>query len=117
MTTKLLAYEAEALVAKARGTLQTLQTLQTQPITEKDGLPKMEATTTSTPAPAATASATITPAQVAALYIGGSSIVEVASALGITYGRARKLLTESGTPLRDSSDRLKGRTRPIKATA
>jgi hypothetical protein len=103
MTARLIS-EAEALVAKARNTLQTTQT---QTTIQKDGN-QMETTTTTT---------AVTASQVAASYTGGKSIVEVASALGITYGKARKLLAESGTQLRDSSERLKGRTRPIKAKA
>lgn len=48
------------------------------------------------------------------LYKSGKSVVEVANALGITYGKARKLIAESGTELRDGSERLRGRTRPVK---
>ena len=51
---------------------------------------------------------------VSKLYTSGKSIVEVAAALDISYGKARKLLQASGTELRDPSSRLKGRTRPIK---
>jgi len=40
--------------------------------------------------------------------------VEVAKELGITYGKARKLIDASGTTIRDGSSRLKGRTRPVK---
>lgn len=100
MTTQLI-NEAEALLAKARNQLHTQKDTQQMEITTK---------------PAAPANAELT-AAVAALYTGGKSIVEVASALSITYGKARKLLAASGTPLRDSSERLKGRTRPVKATA
>lgn len=57
--------------------------------------------------PASAASAT----QAASLYTAGKSVVEVASELGITYGKARKLIVDSGTPIRDASSRLKGRTR------
>jgi len=52
--------------------------------------------------------------QVAELYLGGKSLVEVAAAMDITYGKARKLLAASGTELRDPSKRLVGRTRPEK---
>lgn len=45
------------------------------------------------------------------LYLSGKSVLEVAQACGITYGKARRLIRESGTPIRDASSRLKGRTR------
>lgn len=52
--------------------------------------------------------------QVANLYTGGKSIVEVAGTLGITYGRVRRLLRSANIELRDPSQRLVGRTRPDK---
>ena len=52
--------------------------------------------------------------QAAALYTAGKSVVEVAQELGITYGKARKLISDSGTPIRNTSDRLKGKTRKAK---
>ena len=58
---------------------------------------------------------TITPTQAASLYTAGKSVVEVAQELGITYGKARKLIQEAGTPIRNTSDRLKGKTRKEKA--
>lgn len=58
----------------------------------------------------------ITPARAAELYTSGMSVVEVARATGITYAKARKLIADSGTSVRDSSSRLKGRTR-TKASA
>ena len=58
---------------------------------------------------------TITSTQAASLYTAGKSVVEVAQELGITYGRARKLIQEAGTPIRNTSDRLKGKTRKAKA--
>jgi len=61
-----------------------------------------------------TATAAVTPQAAATLYTAGKPVVEVAKELGITYGRARKLIATSGTPIRDSSSRLLGRTRPIK---
>ena len=57
---------------------------------------------------------TITPTQAASLYTSGKSVVEVAQELGITYGKARKLIQESGTHIRNTSDRLKGKTRKAK---
>ena len=57
---------------------------------------------------------TTTPTQAASLYTAGKSVVEVAQELGITYGKARKLIQEAGTPIRNTSDRLKGKTRKAK---
>lgn len=57
---------------------------------------------------------TASPQQAAALYTSGKSVVEVAQELGITYGKARKLIADSGTPIRNTSDRLKGKTRKSK---
>jgi hypothetical protein len=57
---------------------------------------------------------TVTPVQAASLYTAGKSVVEVAQELGITYGKARKLIADSGTPIRNPSDRLKGKTRKAK---
>ena len=58
--------------------------------------------------------APITSNQAAALYRAGKSVDEVATELSITYGKARKLIAESGTPIRNTSDRLKGKTRKAK---
>lgn len=57
---------------------------------------------------------TATPVDAAKLYSEGKSVVEVAQALGITYGKARKLIADSGTDIRNTSDRLKGKTRKSK---
>ena len=61
-----------------------------------------------------TVAAEITPQAAAQLYSQGKPVVEVAKDLGITYGKARKLIDASGTSIRDASTRLKGRTRPVK---
>jgi len=58
--------------------------------------------------------AEVTPQAAAQLYSQGKPVVEVAKDLGITYGKARKLIDASGTTIRDASTRLKGRTRPVK---
>ena len=58
--------------------------------------------------------AEVTAQNAAQLYSQGKPVVEVARELGITYGKARKLIDSSGTPIRDASSRLKGRTRPVK---
>ena len=57
---------------------------------------------------------TVTPSEVAELYTAGKSVDEIAKELGITYGKARKLIADSGTPIRNTSDRLKGKTRKVK---
>ncbi len=55
----------------------------------------------------------VSPNQAGELYASGKSVAEVASALNVTYGKARRLIQESGTSVRDASARLKGRTRKI----
>jgi hypothetical protein len=57
---------------------------------------------------------TVTSHQAATLYASGKSVDEVATELGITYGKARKLIADEGTPIRNTSDRLKGKTRKVK---
>jgi hypothetical protein len=57
---------------------------------------------------------TATPTKAAELYTSGKSVVEVASELGVTYGKARKLIAEAGADIRNTSDRLKGKTRKAK---
>lgn len=51
------------------------------------------------------------------LYADGMSVIEVARATNITYSKARKLIAASGTPVRDASARLKGRTRKTSVEA
>lgn len=50
--------------------------------------------------------------QVTALYLGGESVNTVATKLGITYGRVRRIMLSAEVPLRDPSTRLMGKTRP-----
>jgi hypothetical protein len=45
------------------------------------------------------------------LYASGMSVIEVAREHNLTYSKVRKLIADSGTPIRDASSRLKGRTR------
>ena len=49
------------------------------------------------------------------LYTGGMSVDAVAKHLGTTYGQAKKAILAEGATLRNTSDRLKGRTRVKKA--
>ena len=93
--------EAEDLFKRSR---EVLATLAETPSTETKQIPqrkKMEMTTE------------ISPNQAGELYASGKSVAEVASALSVTYGKARRLIEQSGTPVRDASARLKGRTRKI----
>lgn len=46
------------------------------------------------------------------LYASGLSIDAVALELGVSYRTARKAIFNSGTLLRNPSERLRGRTRP-----
>jgi len=95
-STKLL-NEARDLIDRSRASLASLETNTEKEITRKG----KQMTTAS-------------PQQAAALYTSGKSVVEVAQELGITYGKARKLIQDSGTPIRNTSDRLKGKTRKNK---
>lgn len=56
----------------------------------------------------------LTPQRAGELYASGQTVIEVARAHGLSYGQVRKLLAASGTPIRDASSRLKGRTRSAK---
>ena len=57
----------------------------------------------------------VTPQRAGDLYTSGMSVIEVARETNISYSQARKLIKENGTPIRDASARLKGRTRRSKA--
>lgn len=53
----------------------------------------------------------LTPQSVADLYAAGMSVNDIAILYSDSYAKVRRLLRESGTPVRDASSRLKGRTR------
>jgi hypothetical protein len=53
----------------------------------------------------------LNPQTVGALYTAGMSVNDIAVLYNEPYSRIRRLLRESGTPVRDASARLKGRTR------
>lgn len=95
-STKLLK-EARDLIDRSRASLASLENEKT---IQRIGTGKQMTTASSQ--------------QAAALYTAGKSVVEVAQELGITYGKARKLIQDSGTPIRNTSDRLKGKTRKNK---
>ena len=98
-----LIHEAQALHDKARATLEELPPFEYEPPKPKTQNTKRKVKLVSTE---------VTPQAAAKLYIDGKPVVEVAKELGITYGKARRLIGESGTSIRDASARLKGRTRP-----
>ena len=59
----------------------------------------------------------LSPETVAALYSAGMCVNDIAIMYHEPYSRIRRLLRESGTPVRDASARLKGRTRRSKGAA
>jgi hypothetical protein len=67
------------------------------------------------PTRSVTMSIELTSQRAGELYASGQTVIEVARAHGLTYGQAHKLIKASGTPIRNASDRLKGRTRAPKA--
>jgi len=97
VSSEMLLVEAEELIARSRAQLAMAPA--DEPVRIKQQTTKRG--TMSTPTPEAAAQ----------LYAEGKPVVEVAQALGVTYGKARKLISQSGTPVRDASSRLKGRTR------
>lgn len=98
--------EAESLIARSRTVLAEMpeQTETTKPKT-KNIRQKKETEM----------SIEITAQQAGELYAAGKSVSEVAQETSITYAKARKLIADSGTPIRDASSRLKGRTRKVGA--
>jgi hypothetical protein len=97
----------EALLNEARGLLERSRVaLAEMPVQQE---------TTKTPntrkEKVKTMSTEITAQRAGELYASGMSVVEVAREVNITYSQARKLIQSSGTPIRDASARLKGRTR------
>jgi hypothetical protein len=67
--------------------------------------------------PVTTMSIEITPQRAGELYTSGMSVIEVARETNITYSKARKLIRDNGTEIRDGSARLKGKTRPARPAA
>lgn len=56
-------------------------------------------------------SITLSAQQAGELYAAGQTVDQIAKGNGMSYSQARKLIVASGTPIRDASSRLKGRTR------
>jgi hypothetical protein len=93
--------EARGLITRSRVALAEMpaqiQTPKTKPNTRKET--------------AKTMSTELTAQRAGELYASGMSVIEVAREHNLTYSKVRKLIADSGTPIRDASARLKGRTR------
>jgi hypothetical protein len=94
--------EAQGLITRSRVELAEMP----QTITTQD---KKETVTTM--------SIEVTPQRAGELYMSGMSVIEVARETNITYSKARKLIRDNGTEIRDGSARLKGKTRPVRPAA
>lgn len=53
----------------------------------------------------------LTPQRAGELYAAEQSVIEIAREYEMSYSQVRRLIATSGTPIRDASARLKGRTR------
>jgi hypothetical protein len=91
--------EAAALIATSRLTLQLIaediDTIKTASTQRRSTIMSTE----------------LTVQRAGELYASGQSVIEVAREYSMTYAQVRKLIGASGTPIRNASDRLKGRTR------
>jgi len=96
--TSALLEESRSLIDRAR---HALETPVSEPTTQTQKDRKVRQTM----------STELTPQMAGELYTSGQSVIEVARAHGMTYAQVRKLLATNGTPIRSSSERLKGRTR------
>jgi len=93
--------EAKGLLEKSREALANMpEQIETKPKTQRQTKEKTMSTDTNA-------------VQAGELYTSGKSVAEVAAAMNVTYSKARRLISESGVPVRDASARLKGRTRKI----
>ena len=99
MSNDKLLNEAAALIAMSRITLQE--------IVEDIAVIK----SSSTQRRSTIMSTELTAQRAGELYASGQSVIEVAREYSMTYAQVRKLIGASGTPIRNASDRLKGRTR------
>lgn len=93
--------EAADLLDRAREAVKNAEQLTAESNTNTDTnrRTKMESTTT------------LSAQRAGELYAAGQTVDQVAKGNGITYAQAKKLIIASGTPIRDASSRLKGRTR------
>ena len=99
MSNDKLLNEAAALIATSRLTLQLIAE-------DIDTIKKSSTQRRST-----VMSTELTAQRAGELYASGQSVIEVAREYNMTYAQVRKLIGASGTPIRNASDRLKGRTR------
>ena len=99
MSNDKLLNEAAALIATSR---LTLQLIAEDIDTIKSSSTQRRSTIMSTE---------LTAQRAGELYASGQSVIEVAREYSMTYAQVRKLIGASGTPIRNASDRLKGRTR------
>lgn len=99
MSNDKLLNEAAALIATSR---LTLQLIAEDIDTIKSSITQRRSTIMSTE---------LTAQRAGELYASGQSVIEVAREYSMTYAQVRKLIGASGTPIRNASDRLKGRTR------
>ncbi len=99
MSNDKLLNEAAALIATSRLTLQLIaediDTIKTASTQRRSTIMSTE----------------LTAQRAGELYASGQSVIEVAREYSMTYAQVRKLIGASGTPIRNASDRLKGRTR------
>jgi len=112
--------EAQNLLDRSRAVLETLannETLKSATKTKAAEKPKQQSKSTQQNTKIKVQKETrkvateLTPQRTAELYQKGMSVNEIAVKENVTYSKVRKLLTDSGTPIRDASSRLKGRTR------
>jgi hypothetical protein len=99
-----LLIEARDLILRSRAAIHDTQVA-------LESLQQQQTPTTKRRSNTAMTSTELTPQRAAELYVSGQTVYQVAVSNGITYGKARQLIVASGTPIRDASSRLKGRTR------
>ena len=105
-TVNLLLDEARELIQKSRVALTSI---------EEQEQPKEYPQTQTPQRRRQTMSTELTAQRAGELYASGQTVIEVARAHGLSYGQVRKLIAASGTPIRDASSRLKGRSRKASA--
>jgi hypothetical protein len=103
-STDALLIEARDLILRSRAAIHDTQVA-------LESLQQQQTPTTQRRSNTTMTTSELTPQRAAELYMSGQTVYQVAVSNGITYGQARKLIVASGTPIRDASSRLKGRTR------
>lgn len=104
MSNDKLLNEAAALIARSRVELQII-------VDDIDAIKQQQKA--STQRRSTVMSTELTAQRAGELYAAGQSVIEVARDHNMTYAQVRKLIAVSGTPIRDASSRLKGRTRKV----